>query len=91
MSNISKTDLPAVRRARRFLAIYIFGYVFVSSLMLLLNVGMVFSLYTGIAIFIPEVFSKQIGQLVLLLGPFMLLFMEWFLYDLLTQPFRRFR
>lgn len=91
MNNIPDNDLSASRRARRFLAIYILGYVILSSLLLLLNVGMVYSLYSGLAILIPESFSKQIGQLVLLLGPFLLLFLEWYLYDLLTQPFRTYR
>jgi hypothetical protein len=84
-------DPVAVRRARRALAFYIAGFMFVSSLLLILNVGMVYSFYTGIAIFIPETFARQIGQLLLLIGPFMLLFLEWYLYDLIRQPFRRFR
>jgi hypothetical protein len=84
-------DPVAVRRARRALALYIAGFILVSSLLLVLNVGMVYSLYTGIAIFIPESFARQIGQLLLLIGPFMLLFLEWYLYDLIRQPFRRFR
>ena len=84
-------DPKAVRRARRALALYLAGFVFVSSLLLIVNVGMVYSLYTGLAIFIPEAFARQIGQLLLLTGPFILLFVEWFLYDLLRHPFRRYR
>jgi hypothetical protein len=84
-------DPVAVRRARRALALYIAGFIFVSSLLLILNVGMVYSLYTGIAIFLTESFAQQIGQLLLLIGPFALLFLEWYLYDLLRQPFRRYR
>jgi hypothetical protein len=84
-------DPVAVRRARRALGLYIAGFIFVSSLLLILNVGMVYSLYSGIAIFIPETFARQIGQLLLLIGPFMLLFVEWYLYDLLRHPFRRYR
>jgi len=84
-------DPVAVRRARRALALYIAGFIFVSSLLLILNIGMIYSLYTGIAMYIDEPFSKKIGQLLLLIGPFALLFLEWYLYDLLRQPFRRYR
>jgi len=91
LADDANDDPVAVRKARRALALYIAGFIFVSSLLLILNIGMVYSLYTGIAFFIPETFSKQIGQLLLLIGPFALLFLEWYLYDLLRQPFRRYR
>ena len=82
-------DAP-VRRAFWYLAIYIAVTMLVSCLALLLNVGLVYALYTGIAPFIvAEVYSKQLGQFVLLLGPFLLLFPEWLLYDILVTPFRQ--
>jgi hypothetical protein len=84
-------DPVAVRRARRALALYLAGFIFVSCILLILNVGMVYSLYTGIAILIPDPFAKQIGQLLLLVGPFILLFVEWYLFDLIRHPFRRYR
>ncbi|MDZ4849660.1 MAG: hypothetical protein SGI77_10215 [Pirellulaceae bacterium] len=72
------------------LAGYVVATIFVSCIAMLVNVGLVYALYSGIAQFaIKETYSKQLGQFVLLLGPFLLLFPEWLLYDLLTTPFRK--
>ena len=79
------------RRATRRLALYIIVTLLASCFMLVFNVGMVYSLYSSIAIVIPENISKQVGQLILLFGPFVLLFPEWMLYDVLVASFRRWR
>jgi hypothetical protein len=77
------------RRVDRKLSLYLFIFIVVSGILFILNVGMVYSFYSGVAVYIPETYSVQVGQLVLLLGPFSLLFLEWYLYDLLIEPFRR--
>ncbi len=72
------------------LAIYVFVTMLVSCVALIINVGLIYALYTGIAQFvITEAYSKKLGQLVLLIGPFMLLFPEWLVYDILAAPFRQ--
>lgn len=91
--NLPKTSTAhdaAGRRAFGYLAIYVFATMIVSCLALVVNVGIVYALYSGIAPFVfHETYSKQIGQFVLLLGPFLLLFPEWLLYDILISPFRQ--
>lgn len=84
-----KFDDAGGRRAIGYLAIYIGMTMLVSCLALLFNIGLVYALFTGIAPFVvAEAYSKQLGQFVLLLGPFLLLFPEWLLYDILVTPFR---
>jgi hypothetical protein len=78
------------RRAIGRLALYVLLTVAVSCIALLFNVGLIYALYTGVAQFaINEAYSKRIGQLVLLVGPFLLLFPEWMFYDMLVAPFRQ--
>ena len=73
----------------RQLALYVFVTMLISCVALILNVGLIYALYTGIAQYaISEAYSKKIGQFVLLIGPFMLLFPEWLVYDILVAPFR---
>ena len=88
LENFPPVDLEG-RRALRYLALYVFVTMLVSCIALIVNVGLIYALYTGVAQYmITEAYSKKIGQLVLLLGPFMLLFPEWLLYDILVAPFR---
>ncbi len=86
--NLSSDDIEG-RRANWYLVIYVVVTMLVSCVALIINVGLVYALYTGIAQFVvAEAYSKQLGQFVLLLGPFLLLFPEWLLYDILVSPFR---
>jgi hypothetical protein len=77
------------RRALKHLGLYVFFTMLVSCVALIVNVALVYAWYTGIAqVAITEAYSKKIGQFVLLLGPFLLLFPEWLVYDILVAPFR---
>ncbi len=78
------------RRALQHLAFYVFLTMLVSCVALIINVALIYALYTGIAqVAINEAYSKKIGQFVLLIGPFLLLFPEWLVYDILVAPFRQ--
>lgn len=88
LGNLPSDDFEG-RRAIWNLVIYVVATMLLSSVALIINVGLVYALYTGIAQFIvAEAYSKQLGQFILLLGPFLLLFPEWLLYDILVSPFR---
>jgi hypothetical protein len=77
------------RRALKHLGLYVLFTMLVSCVALIINVALVFAWYTGIAqIAITEAYSKKMGQFVLLIVPFLLLFPEWLVYDILVAPFR---
>lgn len=88
---VDTTEQDLARKSLWQLFLYVIFVSIVSSVLLVINVGMVYSIYTEAAQYIPENLSQQIGQLVLLVFPFAILFLEWYLYDLLIGPFRRWK
>ena len=71
------------------LAVYIFVTVFASVALLAVNMGMVYLVFTSLRGNFPELVVVYGGQLFLYTGPFMLLFLEWWLWDILSDQFRR--
>ncbi len=71
------------------LAVYIFVTILISSILLILNVGVVYALFTWVSrASLSEEYAQKIGQFVLFTGPFLLLFPEWLIYDSLVSPLR---
>ncbi len=68
------------------------GYLTITTLASItalgLNMGMVWVLFTAMRELMPEGVQIYGGQFFLYLAPFMLLFLEWWLWDLLIDPFR---
>jgi hypothetical protein len=72
------------RPARRFLAVYILFVVVVSSLLFVFNMGIVFALTRGIeAKFSATLGITGIVQFLLFVIPILLVFAEWYLWDIL--------
>jgi hypothetical protein len=71
------------------LAAFSFFTVLFSAIALVFNAALVFALYQGSLQFLPVWFSMvQLGQLILFVGPMLLLFLEWLLWDYLSVRFR---
>jgi hypothetical protein len=72
-------------RAVRKLVLYVIGIIFVSSILFAINTGLVFSLAQGIAGLLPDLpGASQLIQLVIFIGPVFLLYLEWYVWDVLT-------
>ena len=71
------------------LAVYVFVTILISSILLILNVGIVYAIFTWASrATLSEQYAQKIGQFVLFTGPFLLLFPEWLIYDSLASPSR---
>lgn len=67
-----------------------FFSVFVGCVMLVLNGGIVASIYVALRPLQPDLLGRpQFSQLVFFLGPVVLLVIEWMLMDALTDRLRR--
>ena len=78
----SQNENKAVRK----LVLYIFGIVLISTLMLAFNTGLIFSLAFGLKNFLPAFpGSNEFIQLIIYLGPVILLYFEWYAWDVLTS------
>jgi hypothetical protein len=67
------------------LVLYILGVILVSALMLAVNTGLVFSLAQGIATLLPEMIGvPQFVQLIIFVGPVVLLYLEWYVWDVMV-------
>ena len=71
------------------LTLYALATMLASCVMLLVNLAMIFVLFNSLVGYIPEAAVVYIGQLMLYVGPYLLLFLEWRLWDSLTDPFQR--
>jgi hypothetical protein len=77
------------RRAVRRLGVYVLTTMLISAFLLILNVGVVYTLFSAYAQrWLPEVFSQRVSQFVMFTGPFLLLIPEWLVYDRLVSPLR---
>lgn len=78
------------RRAVRQLAIYTLMVILISVLLLGLNAGLVFGLATTIGEslqFLPLI--DQMTQFAIFIVPVLLLFVEWYVWDVLSSSRRR--
>ena len=72
------------------LALFSLYTVVVSSVALVFNAALIYALYTGSMQLLPDWFSMvQFGQLILFIGPMVLLVLEWMLWDYLSVRMRR--
>ncbi len=84
------SDRAMYRQALWRLAAYVVMIFLVSGVLLLLNVGIVYAVFAGLAQYtLDETYAQKIGQFVLFIGPFLLLFPEWYIYDVLIAPSRQ--
>jgi len=66
------------------LALYVLWFVSVSAVLLAINTWMIFSLTQGTAKIVPQFLGIEIlVQLLIFIGPMVLLYLEWFAWDLI--------
>jgi hypothetical protein len=88
-------DQLAERKALRQLMLYIFGEVIVSIFLLAINAGMVFGLVQALGWLFPrfdvsdELSPSALPQLIIYTLPVLLLFLEWYAWDIMTSSRRR--
>ena len=88
-------DQLAERKALRQLLVYIFGEVAISVLLIAVNAGMVFGLVQALGWMFPrldatdELSPSALPQLIIYTLPILLLFLEWYAWDILTSGRRR--
>jgi hypothetical protein len=88
-SSDTELDPKIHRRAMRRLGVYILATILVSAFLLILNVGVVYTLFGAVAQrWLPEIFSKKVSQFVMFTVPVLLLIPEWLVYDRLVSPLR---
>lgn len=90
MNAINEQDKALERRAVRQLALYTMMLVLISVLLLALNAGMVFGLATNLGEslqFLPLI--GPMTQLTIFIVPILLLFLEWYAWDVLSSARRR--
>ena len=89
-------DQLAERKAVRQLLLYIFGEVAISVLLIAVNAGMVFGLVQALGWMFPrldatdELSPSALPQLIIYTLPILLLFLEWYAWDILTPVRRRY-
>lgn len=82
----TETNPQVENRAVRKLVLYILGVVLVSAAMLAVNTGMIFALSQGVTTLLPEWTGiRQPIQMLIFLGPVLLLYLEWYLWDVITS------
>lgn len=77
MPTESDYDRKIENRAVFRLSVYVLGFVMISSALLIINTWMIFSLVQGTANL-----HQQIPNII---GPMVLLFLEWFAWDVLYE------
>ena len=78
----SEYDPKTENRAALLLASYVLYFVLVSAVLLAINTWMIYSLAQGTAKLLPEIFGVAIFvQLLIFIGPMVLLYLEWFAWD----------
>jgi uncharacterized BrkB/YihY/UPF0761 family membrane protein len=90
MNTVHEQEKALERRAVRQLALYTLMVVLVSVLLLALNAGMVFGLATSLGEslqFLPLI--GELTQLSIFVLPILLLFLEWYAWDVLSSARRR--
>jgi hypothetical protein len=76
---------PIENKAVRRLAYYIMWVVLTSSVLLAINTGLVFSLAQGIISILPNLTGgPHLEQFLIFVGPVFLLYLEWYVWDILT-------
>lgn len=80
----SDYDRKIENQASFRLSVYVLGFVIISSVLLAINTWMIFSLAQGISKLLPQIPNSSIlVQLLIFIGPMVLLFLEWFAWDVI--------
>jgi|GEM_PF-630046 len=92
MSLQTETDPKIENRAVVRLALYIGWFVLVSALLLTINTWMIYSLALGVAKIFANIPGISIlSQLLIFIGPMVLLYLEWFAWDVIYSQFHALR
>ena len=84
MNPESEFDPKTENRAAFLLAVYVLWFVLVSAGLLAINTWMIYSLAQGTARLLPEMYAITIlVQLMIFIGPMVLLYLEWFVWDVI--------
>ena len=76
------------KRAVLRLALYIGWFVIVSAMLLMVNTWMIFSLALGVSKILSQLPGVTIlSQLLIFIGPMVLLYLEWFAWDVIYSQF----
>lgn len=89
------SEQEAERKAVKQLILYIFSEVIICVILLALNAGMVFGLVQALGWLFPrfdvsdELSPSALPQLIIYTFPVLLLFLEWYAWDILTSSRKR--
>jgi hypothetical protein len=90
MSSNAEYDPKMENRAAFRLALYVFWFVLISSLMLAINTWMIFALSQGTAKLLPNFEGIAFAlQALIFIGPMVLLYLEWFAWDVVFAQLSR--
>jgi hypothetical protein len=82
----SRVQHQREQQALRRLILYVFLLIFVSSVLLAINTGLIYSLTQGIEPMLPEwIGIHQLIQLAIFVGPLGLLYLEWYFWDIVSS------
>ncbi len=88
MSSASEPNPRIENRAVFRLALYIGWFVVVSAALLAVNTWMIFSLALGVSKILAKLPGIAIlSQLLIFIGPMVLLYLEWFAWDVIYSQF----
>ncbi len=80
----SDYDRKLENRAAFRLSVYVLGFVIISAVLLVINTWMIFSLAQGISKLLQQIpYIAILVQLLIFIGPMVLLFLEWFAWDVI--------
>ena len=84
MSSNAEYDSKQENRAAFRLALYILWFVLISSMLLAVNTWMIYALCQGTAKLLPSIDGIAFAlQAFIFIGPMVLLYLEWFAWDVL--------
>jgi energy-converting hydrogenase Eha subunit A len=85
MTADSESNPRIENQAVRKLVLYVLGVILVSTFLLTINTGMIFSLATGLLLLAPDLpMVPQLGQLFIFVCPILLLYLEWYVWDVVS-------
>ena len=82
-------DSPNLWRTRFGFAVYLLVVTMIAAVGLLLNATVVYAMYTALSLLLPAALDiPQLWQFVIYVGPVILLFLEWSVWDSFTVGVR---
>ncbi len=84
-----KDEGPKGLRVRFGFTVYILSLAVIAAIGLLLNATVVYAMYTALSLLLPAALDiPQLWQFVIYVGPVILLFLEWSVWDSFTVGVR---